>query len=137
MERSQTHLPFGMPGHRGHKVLKIIGMTFVGLLFAAVFALVFGLVLKALWNWLMPAIFGLGVITYWQAFGILILAKLLFGTFHPHHRESSSPFHKRFHDKWQEKEGKTVHGDWMMEGWKFYKQYWQEKGKTDFVFPFL
>ncbi len=45
------------------------------------FIVLAGLVVMALWNWLMPAIFGLGVITYWQALGILVLAKLLFGGF--------------------------------------------------------
>jgi hypothetical protein len=32
-----------------------------------------------LWNWVMPAIFGMHVITYWQAFGLLALSWLLFG----------------------------------------------------------
>jgi hypothetical protein len=48
----------------------------------ALLALGFGYVTMSLWNWLMPAVFGLKVITYWQAFGMLILAKILFGGFH-------------------------------------------------------
>ena len=32
-----------------------------------------------LWNWLMPAVFGLHIITYWQAFGLMGLSWLLFG----------------------------------------------------------
>jgi len=31
-----------------------------------------------LWNWLMPTIFGLTTITYWQSFGLLWLTTLLF-----------------------------------------------------------
>lgn len=31
-----------------------------------------------LWNWLMPTIFGLTTITYWQGFGLWILCDLLF-----------------------------------------------------------
>lgn len=31
-----------------------------------------------LWNWLMPAIFGLTVINYWQALGLELLSSLLF-----------------------------------------------------------
>lgn len=46
---------------------------------AGVFLL--GYVVMALWNWLMPELFGLGVITYWKAFGILVLCKILFGGF--------------------------------------------------------
>jgi hypothetical protein len=47
--------------------------------FAIVFFVVFTLAVRALWNWLMPALFGLHVITIWQALGILVLSKILFG----------------------------------------------------------
>ena len=40
-----------------------------------------GLVVMSLWNALIPVIFHLGVITFWQALGILILSKILFGGF--------------------------------------------------------
>ena len=30
-----------------------------------------------LWNWLVPAIFGLPAVTFWQALGICILVRLL------------------------------------------------------------
>jgi hypothetical protein len=47
---------------------------------AGAFAL--GFVVMHLWNWLMPTIFaGAAMITYCQAFGILILARILFGGF--------------------------------------------------------
>ena len=59
--------------------VRVVGMVLLGVVGAALFALAFGYFVKLLWNWLMPAIFGLGVITYWQAFGIVILAKLVFG----------------------------------------------------------
>jgi hypothetical protein len=32
-----------------------------------------------LWNWLMPSLFGLHPITFWQAVGILALSWILFG----------------------------------------------------------
>ncbi|OON66844.1 hypothetical protein [Hymenobacter sp. CRA2] len=38
-------------------------------------------VVMALWNWLMPAIFGLPLLTFWQALGLLVLSKILFGGF--------------------------------------------------------
>jgi hypothetical protein len=41
-------------------------------------AFVFGLVVMALWNWLMPEIFGLTRITYWQAWGLFLLFSILF-----------------------------------------------------------
>jgi len=33
----------------------------------------------SLWNWLIPAIFGGKLITYWQALGILVLSRILVG----------------------------------------------------------
>ena len=41
-------------------------------------ALLFTLPLLWLWNWLMPAIFGLTKITFWQALGLSFLAHILF-----------------------------------------------------------
>lgn len=38
-------------------------------------------VVMLLWNWLLPEILGLKAITFWQATGILILSKILFGGF--------------------------------------------------------
>ncbi len=43
-------------------------------------AIVFGYIVMSLWNWLMPALFaGAVIITFWQALGILVLSKILFG----------------------------------------------------------
>ncbi|GHT72783.1 hypothetical protein FACS189456_2240 [Bacteroidia bacterium] len=41
----------------------------------------FSAVVMLLWNALVPAIFGLAVIGFWQALGLLVLARLLFGGF--------------------------------------------------------
>jgi hypothetical protein len=37
-----------------------------------------GWVVMLLWNWLMPEIFGLKTLGYWQAWGLLILSSILF-----------------------------------------------------------
>jgi hypothetical protein len=50
-----------------------------GIGFVLVFVLVFGAVVRLLWNWLMPEIFGLRPVTYLQAIGLLLLSRLLFG----------------------------------------------------------
>jgi hypothetical protein len=39
----------------------------------------FGFIVKGLWNGLMPSIFGWHSITFWQAVGLLLLSKILFG----------------------------------------------------------
>lgn len=38
-----------------------------------------GEVVRQLWNWLVPAIFGWRPITFWQAVGLLALCRILFG----------------------------------------------------------
>ena len=52
-----------------------------GFVFVIGFILLGGFVVMNLWNWLIPAIFGLGVITFVQALGLLVLSKILFGGF--------------------------------------------------------
>jgi hypothetical protein len=42
---------------------------------------VFGLAVSALWNVLMPEVFGLHTIGFWQALGLLALSWILFGGF--------------------------------------------------------
>jgi membrane protein required for beta-lactamase induction len=59
-------------------VLGIAGVCALGL--------VLGLAVMYLWNWLMPAIFDLPHITYWQAVGLTVLGHLLFKSHtHPGH----------------------------------------------------
>ena len=69
---------------RGSKVAKIVGWVFAGIGIAAVLGLVLGYGLMWLWNWLMPDIFGLPEIGYWQAVGLFVLAHLLFKGHHHH-----------------------------------------------------
>ena len=40
---------------------------------------VVGLVVMSLWNWLAPAAFGGHLISFWQAIGLFVLARLLVG----------------------------------------------------------
>jgi hypothetical protein len=119
--------------HRG-KVLHIAGHVLVGLIFAVAFALVFGLLVKLIWNSLMPTIFSLKEITYWQAFGIVILAKLLFGGFgsraHDHwkrDRRDHFYWHKPAHESDAEMPPRRYDRNWQA-----YTRYWKEEGKAAF-----
>ncbi len=56
-------------------ILKGLKMMLIFVLIAATMSYL----VMNLWNWLIPAIFALNAITFWQALGILALAKLLFG----------------------------------------------------------
>ena len=50
---------------------------FKGFFFVLIFIAVLSLAVMLLWNWLMPMIFGITTITYFQAVGLLILSKIL------------------------------------------------------------
>jgi hypothetical protein len=65
---------------RGRHFFRILKFVLFAVLFVAVLALL-GFVVKDLWNWLMPALFGLKAIGYWQAVGLVVLSKILFGGF--------------------------------------------------------
>src|SRR5947208_1354947 len=45
----------------------------------ALFIALGGEVVKWLWNWLLPPLFGWHAITFWQALGLLALCRILFG----------------------------------------------------------
>ena len=46
----------------------------------------FSAVVMLLWNWLIPSIFGLGAVSFWQALGLLIICRILFGNVGGWHR---------------------------------------------------
>ena len=48
---------------------------------AVVFISLGSVIVLLLWNWLLPPLFGFHQITFWQAFGILVLSRILFGGF--------------------------------------------------------
>lgn len=68
------------------------------------FGSLLGFVVMSLWNWLMPLLFGLTTITFWQAIGLFVLAKILFGGWKGHHG-GHGPRNKywaqRFKAKWE------------------------------------
>lgn len=76
--RPQVHIPLIIGG-----MILMIGLAFL-----------FGFIVMLLWNWLMPEIFGLTKITYWQGWGLVILAHILFKSFpgtneHGHNKKHS------------------------------------------------
>jgi hypothetical protein len=50
--------------------------AFIGMIAIAIVLL--GYPLMLLWNWLMPNVFGLPEITFWQAIGLNLLSTILF-----------------------------------------------------------
>jgi len=47
----------------------------------AAFITLGGFIVQQLWNALLPAIFGWKAVTFWQALGLLVLCRILFGGF--------------------------------------------------------
>ena len=76
------------------RLQKILGV--IAIVAAAAAGL--GWLVATLWNWLMPPIFGLGAITFWQALGLFVLGRILFGGVRGiggRHRRH------RMHDRWR------------------------------------
>ena len=65
---------------KSYSLVRLVKFPLLAILFVVMLA-GFGFVVMGLWNWLMPALFGLKLIGYWQAVGLIILSKLLFGGF--------------------------------------------------------
>jgi len=57
----------------------IVGTIVKVIIFGTIAVLVFGQLVHYLWNWLMPALFHLPIITFWQALGVMALGWILFG----------------------------------------------------------
>ncbi len=105
--------------------LKIIGMIVFGTIAIVGLAILFGFVLMWLWNWLMPDLFGLTTITYWQAVGLFILLKILLGGCGG--SGSSKKKSSKHKDRICENESKTDFSKW-----KHYDKFWKEEGDQHF-----
>jgi hypothetical protein len=58
---------------------KLLFMVLVAPPMVVLFATIGGQIVKLLWNWLLPPLFGLPAVTFWQALGLLALSRILFG----------------------------------------------------------
>ena len=76
--------------HKGKKIVLFIIFVILALAF-------FGLMVKWLWNWLLPELFDVPAISFYQAIGLLLLSKILFSGFG--HKKSHG--HKK--DWWKDK----------------------------------
>jgi hypothetical protein len=85
-----------------------VGLVVGGVALAALVAFLFGLLVMALWNWLMPELFGLKTLSYWQAWGLVLLAHILFkagghGPAHGRERERDESWKQRFRDRFRKR----------------------------------
>ena len=106
------------------KFITVLFWVLFGAVAIAALALLFGYVVMLLWNWLMPPLFGLGMVNFWQAVGIVVLAKLLFGGFSSgKHGARSKRMKSRFKERCAEK---------GFSKWQHYDQFWEEEGKASY-----
>lgn len=103
---------------RGKSPGEIIGMIIFGAIFISGLAILFGYIIMWLWNWLMPMIFGLPTLTFWQAAGVFILSKILLGGCN-FGNDSSKKKSKSKNDKACKAE---------FSKWKYYDDFWKEEG---------
>lgn len=88
-----------------------------GTALAATAAFVFGLILMLLWNWLMPTLFGLPTITFWQAWGLILMSHILFKSGpHGHPKdEHHGGFYKKFRERFKNPRPHNEPGDILPE----------------------
>lgn len=81
--------------NRGRKGIMIF-------LFVLGVAALLSFIVMNLWNLILPAaITGVNPITYWQALGLLILSKILFGGFHGGWKHKRQQWKERMNEKLQ------------------------------------
>jgi hypothetical protein len=125
MEKREGSHPCGGRGP------KIAGRIARGFAIGILFALVFGLLVKALWNWLMPVVFGLREIDYAQAVGMIVLARVLFGI-----RGMRPGFGGGWHGRGHPARRGPCSGEDAANGqirdWRKYDAWWEEEGREAF-----
>jgi hypothetical protein len=82
-----------MRGRRALHILKVIAIVIVAFT-------VFGFLTTHLWNFLMPGLFGLRTISFWQAVGLIVLGRLLFGGIGP--RFGGAPWRRHMRERWEQ-----------------------------------
>lgn len=132
----------------GHGIWRCIGLGILGVIGFGALLILGGFVIMWLWNWLMPSIFNLTTITYWQALGLAVLARLLMGGCG--HGRHGHKMHKWHRSKWgccgenskcscgkdncncQTTYHKNAECHSDTDKWKHYDEYWKEEGEKAF-----
>jgi hypothetical protein len=89
----------------GKRWIFLAPVAIVGML---LFVAIGGEVVKYLWNWLLPPMFGWREITFWQAVGLLALCRILFGS----HGFSRSGVRRRMSDRMTERMAERMGERW-------------------------
>ncbi len=89
--------------------MRLIWIAPLAILGMAVFIFIGGEIVRLLWNWLLPPLFGWREITFWQALGMLLLCRILIGGFGLHggprsniRRRMADRMADRVADRWEQ-----------------------------------
>jgi hypothetical protein len=77
---------------------KMVFIAPLAILAMVLFVFIGGEIVMSLWNWLLPPLLGLRMITFWQALGLLLLCRILFGGF-GFHGGGRSGFRRRMQER--------------------------------------
>jgi hypothetical protein len=120
--------------------MRIVGFGLklvAGLAIASLAALFFGWFVQHLWNWLMPAIFHLPTVTFWQAAGLVLLSRIFVG-----HGGGHRGHHKGWR-KWRSRHACGSCGDkgdkssafapgGDVHNWEHFDDWWKQGGESSF-----
>src|SRR5580693_9942856 len=95
---SMTNSRKGEGRNMNRKWKKMIWIAPLAILAMVLFAYIGGEIVMHLWNWLLPPLFGWHQITFWQAFRILALCRILFGG-HGLHGSGRSNMRRRMKER--------------------------------------
>lgn len=107
---------------RTKKPATIAAWVILGIIAAAGFAILFGFIIMWLWNAIMPDIFGLTEISYWQGVGLLLLSKILIGGFGGGNGSGHKKSSKKKHGSIEQESKKDF------SKWELYDKFWEEEG---------
>jgi len=82
------------------RVKKFILLSPLFLLGFLLFIALGGEIVRQLWNWLLPPLFGWPQVTFWQALGLLALCRILVGGFGMH-GSGRSNVRRRMAERWE------------------------------------
>jgi len=82
---------------RVKRLLFIAPLAILGIL---LFIFIGGEVVLHLWNWLLPPLFGFRQVNFWEALGLLVLCRILFGG-HGWHGSGRSNYRRRMAERWE------------------------------------
>jgi hypothetical protein len=99
------------------RAMRFVLHILIGIAIACVLVFLFGSAVMYLWNTVMPPLFSVGQLTFWRAIGLLLLARILVGSFRGH----GGPRHRFGGRSWGRCDSPRQYEDW-----------WREVGEQSF-----